>query len=145
MSGAYEKAFEVRWNDVDLNGHLRNTGYQEFANHTRVAYFEDSGFPVSRLLKLGIGPILSSEQVEYRKETFLSQSLTVRVQAVGLSDDGARWRILQTFLHADGRIAATLTSSGGWLDLNARKLVTPPPEIKSLVEALRSADCETLE
>lgn len=36
---AFEKVLEVRWSDVDFNGHLRNTGYSDYANHAQACFF----------------------------------------------------------------------------------------------------------
>jgi acyl-CoA thioester hydrolase len=145
VSGVYEKEFEVRWNDVDSYGHLGNTRYLEYGNHARISYFQEAQYPVSRQIREGLGAVLLEEQVAYRREALLGQLLTVQFQLTGLSPDGARWRVFHTFLHPDGAVAATLTSSGAWLDIKARKLATPPVELKSVMEAVRSADCETLE
>jgi acyl-CoA thioester hydrolase len=144
VSDAFEKVFEVHWADVDPNGHLRNTSYAEYANNARVAFFQEAGFSVSRMIRAGIGPVLLSEQIEYRREAFLGQSLTVRWQTVAMSADGARYRIFHTLLHADGTTAATITSSGAWMDIRLRKLVAPPPEVKALLEMVCSSDCETI-
>ena len=145
MPDVFEKVFEVRWDDIDFNGHLRNTRYAEYANYTWLVYFQERDFPLNRMIDAGIGPVLLSEQAEYRKEAFLAQSLAVRVQVVGMSPDGARWRAFHTFLHPDGTTAATRISSFAWVDIKDRKLVAPPPELKSLLEAVRSAHCETIE
>jgi acyl-CoA thioester hydrolase len=144
VSDAFEKVFEIRWGDVDFNGHLRNTSYVEYANHARVAFFQEVGFPVSRMVRAGMGPILLSEQIEYRKEAFLGECLTVRWQIVAMRADGARYRICHTFLHADGTAAAKLTASGAWIDIRRRKLVTPPPEVRSLLDMVCSSDCEPI-
>jgi acyl-CoA thioester hydrolase len=145
MSDAFEKEFEIRWDDVDSYGHLRNTRYLEYGNYARVSYFQESGYPMARQIREGFGPVLLSEQVAYRKEALLGGLLAVRLQITGLSADGARWRVHHEFAHPDGKIAATLTSTGGWLDLSARKLIAPPPALKSLLENVRSADCETFQ
>jgi acyl-CoA thioester hydrolase len=144
VSEAFEKVFEVRWGDVDFNGHLRNASYVEYANHARVAFFQEVGFPVSRMVRAGMGPVLLSEQIEYRNEAFLGESLTVLWQIVAMSADGARYRIFHRFLHPDGRTAATLTASGAWMDIRRRKLISPPPEVQSLLEMVCSSDCERI-
>jgi acyl-CoA thioester hydrolase len=141
---AFEKVFEVRWGDVDLNGHLRNTSYVEYANHARVAFFQEAGFPVSRMVRAGIGPILLSEQIEYRNETFLGEYVTVRWQIVAMSSDGSRYRIFHRLLHPDGRTAATITALGAWIDIRLRKLVAPPPEVRSLLDMVCSSDCDAI-
>jgi acyl-CoA thioester hydrolase len=40
------------------------------------------------------------------------------------------------FAHADGKRCASVTSTGGWLDLNTRKLIAPPDALRKAMEAL---------
>ena len=72
MDSTYEKLIEVRLDDIDLNGHLHNSRYLEYANHARASYFEESDFPVSRMYKDGFGPVMFSEVAEYRHERRVS-------------------------------------------------------------------------
>ena len=144
MGDMYEKLIEVRIDDIDLNGHLHNSRYLEYANHAMASYFEESDFPVSRMYQAGLGPVMFSEEIEYHHELFLGQSVTLQVQVVGMSADASRWQILHTFLCPDGRHAASLTSSGAWVDLKTRKVKAPPAEVRSLMEAVRSPDCTTI-
>ncbi len=49
------------------------------------------------------------------------------------------------FAHVDGKRCAAITSTGGWLDLNARKLIAPPEPLRSAQAALpRTADFSEL-
>jgi acyl-CoA thioester hydrolase len=144
MDGTYEKLIEVRIDDIDLNGHLHNSRYLEYANHARASYFEESDFPASRIYQAGLGPMTFSEEAKYHHELFLGQCVTLKVQVVGMSADASRWQILHTFLRPDGQHAASLTSSGAWVDIKTRKVKAPPPEIRSLMEAVRSPHCTTI-
>ena len=38
--------------------------------------------------------------------------------------------------HADGKRCAVVTSTGGWLDLNTRKLIAPPDALREALAAL---------
>ena len=40
----YKKQFEIRWSDLDANGHLANSAYTNFMSHTRMAFFSEFGF-----------------------------------------------------------------------------------------------------
>ncbi|MFE3229539.1 hypothetical protein [Nocardia sp. NPDC059228] len=41
-----------------------------------------------------------------------------------------------TFTRADGTVAATVTSTGGWLDLTRRRLISPPDDLLTLLRDL---------
>jgi acyl-CoA thioester hydrolase len=93
---------------------------------------------------MGLSMIQLADDAEYCNEVFLSESLTVRARTVGMSADGTRWQVAHTFLRSDGKIAAILYTLAAWFDVEARKLTAPPPELKSVIEAVRSADCEVI-
>jgi acyl-CoA thioester hydrolase len=63
----------------------------------------------------------------------LLDRLTVTLALAGMSPDGSHWIVRNEFFLADGQKAATVNSTGGFLDLNARKLVAPPPELLAAV------------
>ena len=50
--------------------------------------------------------------------------------------DGSRFLLRHEIFRADGKLAARVTSAGGWLDLNARKLMAPPPQLLAAMNSL---------
>jgi acyl-CoA thioester hydrolase len=51
----------------------------------------------------------------------------------------------QDVLRPDGREAVVLTIQGGWIHLDARKLVIPPAELAAVLQSLpRTRDYEEL-
>ena len=48
---------------------------------------------------------------------------------ISMSPDGARFVVENEIWTEGGQRAATIRSTGGWLDLRARKLVAPPAEL----------------
>jgi hypothetical protein len=58
----------------------------------------------------------------------------------GLAPDGSRFKVRNDFFRADGQLAAKVTSTGGFLDLDFRKLVAPPIEILTTYQAIPKAD-----
>ena len=60
--------------------------------------------------------------------------MTITHAALAMSPDCARFTLENEIWTASGERAAVVRSTGGWLDLRARKLVTPPP---ALLEAMR--------
>ena len=131
----YEKTFIAGWGDMDFNSHMRNTAYLDKSADTRMMFFSDNGFPMSKMTELRIGPVVSRDEVEYFREAGLLETLRVTIALAGMAEDGSRFAIRNEFYRADGKLAARVTSGGGWLDLAARKLVVPP---EALLAALRS-------
>jgi acyl-CoA thioester hydrolase len=49
------------------------------------------------------------------------------------------------FYRPDGKLAARLTSTGGWLDLAKRRLIAPPPPVAAALAGLtRTSDWQSL-
>jgi acyl-CoA thioester hydrolase len=132
--GRYAKQFLAGWGTMDFNGHLANRAYLDLAADVRMAFFAEHGFPPSEFLRLAIGPVVRKDELEYFREIGLHETVTVTYAALGLSADAARFVIENEVWSERGERAATIRSTGGWLDLRARKLVIPPPE---LVHAMR--------
>ncbi|GGG42149.1 acyl-CoA thioesterase [Hymenobacter glacieicola] len=136
MSASFERTYTVRWADMDPNGHMRHSAYADYAAQHRIEYLAAHGFTLMRFAQLGLGPILFREDTRFLKELHINETLRVTGELSGLSEDGSRWNILHTLFKPDGRPAATVAVEGAWLDLRARKLLVPPPEITALMREL---------
>jgi acyl-CoA thioester hydrolase len=125
---------------------MRNTAYLDKSADIRMMYFSENGFPMAELMRLRIGPIIMKDEVEYFKEVQLLESLKVTLSQVGLSEDGSRFLIRNEVYRSDGKLAARVTSAGGWLDLSNRKLVLPPQALFKAMQSLpRTDDFQVLE
>ena len=127
--GRYVKRLQVNWGDLDANGHMANTAYLAKAADVRMFFFEEHGFPWKEFVRVGIGPVIQRETLEYRKELRMHEAIDITLAFEGLSTDGSRWILANEFLRSDGQLAAKVTSQGGWLDLKARALAEPPPAL----------------
>lgn len=133
------------WGDMDFNGHMRNTSFLDKSADLRMMFFAEHGFPAEAFARLRVGPVIMKDEIEYFRELGLLDEMSVTLAAAALSEDGSRFRIRNEFFRADGKRAARLTSTGGWLDLSARKLVLPPAELLAALQALpRTDDFEVL-
>ena len=142
---AFERTLLAGWGDMDFNSHMRNTAYLDKGADIRMMFFAENGFGADMMHQLRIGPVIMRDEIEYFREIHLMDPVRVTLARAGLSDDGSRFRVRNEFWRADGKIAARLTSTGGWLDLNARKLVLPPDGLRAAMVSLDAvADFEVL-
>ncbi len=146
MSG---KVFSISsvagWAEMDANAHMANTAYLSKCVDARMSYFKQNGFPVTEFAKRQIGPVVRRDELEYFREIALLEPITVTLALGGLAPDGTRFRLVNEILTSDGKLAARVKSEGGWLDLAARKLVAPPPDLLAALAAMpRSAEFEEL-
>jgi acyl-CoA thioester hydrolase len=140
METVFEKTLVAGWRDMDYNSHMANTAYLDRAADVRMMYFAENGFTAADMLRMKIGPVIMKDEIEYYREVQLLQEIRVRLSIAGLAPDGSRFMLRNEFAHADGTRCAAITSTGGWLDLNVRKLIAPPAPLRAAMEALPKVD-----
>ena len=136
----FEKTLIAGWRDMDYNSHMANTAYLDRAADVRMMYFAENGFSAEDLLRMKIGPVVMKDEIEYFREVQLLQEIRVNLVCAGLSPDGSRFVLRNEFAHVDGKRCAVVTSTGGWLDLQTRKLIAPPQALREAQEALEKAE-----
>ena len=80
------------------------------------------------------------DELVYRKELRLMDEFTVDFEVVGLSDDGVRFRVRNTFRNIANDELAAVISEGVWFDLEIRRPRVPPPDIDNLMRALQRSN-----
>jgi acyl-CoA thioester hydrolase len=119
---------------------MKNTAYLDKTADVRQMFLIEHGFPVEEFSRLRIGPVVMKDEVEYFKEVGLQQEITVTYALAGHAPDGSRFLLRHEIFRFDGKLAARVTSSGGWLDLNERKLIAPPPALLAAMNLLDRTD-----
>jgi acyl-CoA thioester hydrolase len=131
----FEKMLYARWGDMDFNGHMRNTAYLDASADVRMFFFEANGFSMREFEARRIGPVITRDDLEYFRELRLLEPVRVTLAAKEIGEDG-RFILVNEFFRTDGKQAARVTSTGGWLDLDRRKFTVPPEELRLLLEKL---------
>lgn len=132
----YAKTLYAGWADMDFNAHMANTAYLDKAADVRQMFLIENGFPAEEFLRLRIGPVVMKDEVEYFREVLLQQQITVTYALAGHSLDGSRFLLRHEVFCPDGDLSARVTSAGGWLNLDTRKLVAPPPKLLEVMNSL---------
>jgi len=136
----YEKTLYAGWGDMDFNSHMRNTAFLDKSGDVRMMFFAENGFPMAEFMRLKVGPVIMKDEIEYQKEVALLQALRVTLALAGLADDGSRFFMRNEFFRPDGKLCVRVTSTGGWLDLVARRLVAPPAALLAALQTLPRTD-----
>ena len=139
-SEVFEKRVIAGWGDMDFNSHMRNTAFLDKSADVRMMFFAENGFPMDEFIRRKIGPVIMRDEVEYFREIRLLEELRVTLAMAGLAPDGTRFVIRNEFWRVDAKMAARVTSAGGWLDLTARKLVAPPGALLATLRSLARTD-----
>ena len=75
--GRYAREFLAGWGTMDINGHLANTAYLDLAADVRMAFFAEHGFAPTEFRRIGLGPVMRKDEVEYFREIGLHETVTV--------------------------------------------------------------------
>jgi acyl-CoA thioester hydrolase len=144
MDDAFSMPMHVRWADLDPNGHVRHSVYYDWGAMVRLSYLERHGVGVAWMARNGIGPVLFREEAKFLRELRFGDELRMDLQIAAASPDGRKWRMRHR-LYRGADLAASLEIDGAWLDLRARKVTIPPPEmVRAFDQASRSDDYAVL-
>ncbi|TFW30316.1 thioesterase family protein [Duganella callida] len=136
----FSKKLMAGWGDMDFNSHMRNTAFLDKAGDVRMLFLSEHGFPMREFMRLNLGPVVMKDEISYFKEVLLLEEITVTLSLAGLAEDGSRWILRSDIIRPDGKLAARVNSTGGWLDLEARRLIAPPPALMATWQALEQTD-----
>jgi acyl-CoA thioester hydrolase len=132
----FSRTYDVKWSEVDPNGHMRHTAYGDYAVDVRFRFLADNGFHLAKIREIGMGPVILREENRYLKEVVMGDAITINIKLGGISEDGSHWIFQHEILKSNGKKAAVLLVEGGWLDLIRRKLVKPPLEFQNLANEM---------
>ncbi|MGW3956099.1 acyl-CoA thioesterase [Streptomyces sp. NPDC004752] len=116
----------VRGYETDVQGHLNQAVYINYAEHARWSLLQTAGISQAGLVGQGVGPVSLETRIRYLRE--LRAGDEVDVTCAFEWGGGRTFQIPQTIRKADGTVAAQITGVGGILDLKLRKLVADPRE-----------------
>ena len=136
----FQATFRVGWGDVDGNAHMANRSFLDRASDTRILFFAEHGFQAARFQSERVGPVIVKDELVYRKELRLLDEFTVDFQALGVSSDGSRFELRNTFRTTSGEVVAVITSEGVWFDLDKRKPRAPSPELDAVQRQIPRSD-----
>jgi YbgC/YbaW family acyl-CoA thioester hydrolase len=80
---------------LDLNFHVNNAVYLQWANQARLVYLAEKGY-LQLMLKHRIGGVISKTEVTYLRSFKLGQIALIETE---IKRDGARLEVLHSFRH----------------------------------------------
>ncbi|MFE9452383.1 acyl-CoA thioesterase [Streptomyces sp. NPDC006739] len=127
MSEPFSVRVTVRGYETDVQGHLNQAVYINYAEHARWSLLQAAGVSQAQLMGRGVGPVALETTIRYRRELLAGDE--VDVTCAFEWGGGKTFRILQEIRKTDGTVAAEITAVGGLLDLAERRMVADPREI----------------
>ena len=118
---------KLTYDHVDKNGHVSEAGYLTVANLAYWQICEKVG-----LLKLydkyKISGIVFDTFLEFKKEVFEGEEVMINLRFNITNDTRKIVRLLDIY-DRENCLVVKITSNGGFLDLEKRKIVEPPKKI----------------
>jgi acyl-CoA thioester hydrolase len=136
----FKKQFQSIWANLDPNGHMRHTAYNDYAAQLRLSFFDEMGFPFNKLMEMYIGPVLFREETRFLREIRMGEKIEVGIQLLKARPDGSKWSFVHNIYKIDGTISAIIEVDGAWLDLQKRKIIVPPSEITEMLTKMPRAE-----
>ena len=141
----YSRTYEIRWSDLDANGHVNYAAYINAVGDVRYQFFSEHDFPPERFQQMGIGPVYTAIHAEFLREVRLGETVTITYTVSGVSPEGSRWKVHHDILKSNGKKAVTLDVEGVIMNLSTRQLALPTPELFQAFNMIpRSKDFEVL-
>ncbi|MFE7645288.1 acyl-CoA thioesterase [Streptomyces phaeoluteigriseus] len=126
MSEPFSVRVTVRGYETDVQGHLNQSVYINYAEHARWSLLQAAGITQAGLIGRGVGPVALETTIRYRRELLAGDE--VDVTCAFEWGGGKTFRIEQIIRRTDGTVAAELSAVGGLLDLQARRMVADPQD-----------------
>jgi acyl-CoA thioester hydrolase len=136
----FSREYEIRWSDIDANGHVNYAAYIDATGDLRYRFFIEHGFPPQRFAELGIGPIYTAIHADFLREVLMGETVTITYALSGLSPSGARWKVHHDVLKSNGKMAVNIDLEGAILDLAARKPAIPSPELLQVFNLIQRTE-----
>jgi acyl-CoA thioester hydrolase len=141
----YNGIYEIRWSDLDANGHVNYAAYIDAAGDLRYRFFTERGFPPDKFEQMGMGPVYTAIHAQFLREVRMGETVRITYALAGLSSQGGRWRVHHDVLKATGKRAVSIDLEGTILDLKSRKPTLPSPELAQVFSLIpRTENFEVL-
>ena len=120
---------------LDRNEHVNVRWYLAFFNETFINYSVALGMSEAYFAAERTGIMALQHFITYRAEVRHGQTVATRIRALGRS--AKRWHSMVYMVNeSTGELAATLEGLAAYVDLQARRSISWPPEIASALDAV---------
>ncbi|WP_018627381.1 acyl-CoA thioesterase [Niabella aurantiaca] len=123
------RELQIRWSDLDLNGHLRHSVYYDWGAYCRIRFLSEKGLTTTRMMELRVGPVIFREECVFKKEIRPGDPVFIDLELTRSRRDFSRWGMQHRIYKDAHTLAAIISLEGAWMDTLKRKLTIPPSEV----------------
>jgi acyl-CoA thioester hydrolase len=129
---------EVRYGDLDPQGHVNNAKYLTYFEQARLAYWIQLGFFRKEQSFMELGVILADVHLTYREPIYYGENIKVGVRVAKLGNKSMTWE--QNVVDTDtGKVVATGEIVVVAYDYKAEKTIPIPQEWREKISAFEQA------
>lgn len=136
----FGRLVQVRWSDLDPNFHLRHSVYYDWGAFCRVEFLNEHGLTADVMMQMQFGPILFREECVFRREIKSGDSVSINLQVTKSRKDFSRWSIRHQITKNENILCAELNVDGAWMNLQQRKLMSPPEKVLEVFDQMPKAE-----
>jgi len=125
----YWKTIEVRWGDMDAQGHVNNTVYFTYCESARVELLRKIGFK-GKQAGLPEGPTLVHASCDFKRQVVYPAKLDVGLRVDRISQRSFKM-VYGIFFHGTDEVSAIATSINAWANYVEGRSVELPEEIRA--------------
>lgn len=128
MPEIYEHHHTVSEDEIDVLRHANNVAYVDWLQAAAVAHSTAQGWPGQRYQDLGLGWVVRSHFIEYRRPAFAGDRIVVRTWVATMSKATSirRYRIVRP---GDDALLATAETRWAFINYTTRQPQRIPKEI----------------
>jgi acyl-CoA thioester hydrolase len=89
---------------------------------------------VDMLVKLNIGFVITNTSMQLKREILMNEIICVDYQIDYFSDDYKKYGATHQVFKENGKLACLIKIEGFWIDLQSRRIATPPDELIKLIK-----------
>ncbi|MCA9042260.1 MAG: acyl-CoA thioesterase [Planctomycetaceae bacterium] len=133
MPAIYEHHLTVKPEDIDGQHHVNNIVYLHWMQAAAVAHSSAQGWSNSRYRETGLSWVVRSHNIEYLKEAFLDDAITVRTWIANMKKVTSlrRYEIVR---QSDEATLVTAATNFAFIHRETGKITRVPPELTTCFE-----------
>jgi acyl-CoA thioester hydrolase len=132
---------EVRYGDLDPQGHVNNAKYLTYFEQARIAYWIELGFFTKDQSFMELGVILADVHITYFEPIYFGQIIKVGVHIIKLGNKSMTWE--QNIIDVDsGRELAKGKVVVVSYDYKQRRTISIPPEWREKISEFEGLKLE---
>ena len=135
MPAILEDERNVVSSEIDLMGHVNNIEYLRWTQRAAVRHSDAQGWTTEDYLRLGLGWLVRSHQIEYRQPALLGDAIIIRTWVADMKKVTSlrRFQILRS---ADQTLLAEAATNWAFVNFQTGSLCRIPNEVSSAFEVV---------